>query len=61
MKLTRRAAIGAGAASLTVGRSRAQAAPIRIGIASDTLIVNGDSIERPDTLASGMSVPYRRR
>jgi branched-chain amino acid transport system substrate-binding protein len=35
MKLTRRAAIGTGAATLAIGRSRAQAAPIRIGLLSD--------------------------
>jgi branched-chain amino acid transport system substrate-binding protein len=35
MKLTRRAAIGTGVATLTVGRSGAQAAPIRIGLLTD--------------------------
>jgi branched-chain amino acid transport system substrate-binding protein len=35
MKLTRRAAIGAGTATLTIGRSRAQTGPIRIGLLSD--------------------------
>ena len=35
MKLTRRAAIGTGAATLTIGRTRAQPAPIRIGLLTD--------------------------
>src|SRR5436305_793355 len=30
-------------------------APIRIGIATDTLIVNGDSIERPDTAVAELA------
>ncbi len=35
MTLTRRAAIGTGAAALAIGRGRAQPAPIRIGLLSD--------------------------
>jgi branched-chain amino acid transport system substrate-binding protein len=35
MKLTRRAAIGAGAATLAISSARSQAAPIRIGLLSD--------------------------